>query len=245
MKNILVSIIALLTITTASGSATETATAKHKVKFSGGADLVSGYIWRGSFNAGASIQPTLEMNVAGFTIGAWGNVDFGGNGKKEVDLSARYSIKGFTVGVTDYWWAGEGALKYFEYQKGKTAHLFEANLSYVLPIEKFPLTISWNTVFAGADLNENGKNNYSTYIEISYPFTLFTVDLTAKVGAAPWYSPAFLPSENRGFSVCNVALSARKAIRCTKKFSIPLFSELIFNPATEDIHLVFGVSLRF
>lgn len=237
MKSIIISIVALFV--------TFAATAQHKVTFNGGADLVSSYIWRGTYNAGASVQPSLGLTVAGFSIGAWGSTDIGGNGKKEVDLSANYSIKGFTVGVTDYWWAGEGALNYFHYAKGSTSHLFEGNLSYELPFEKFPLLISWNTMFAGADYDADGKRAYSTYIELSYPFSVGSVDLKAKVGAAPWNSPAFLPSDNKGFSVCNVALSVQKAIKCSDKFSIPLFSELIFNPATEDIHLVFGVSLKF
>lgn len=217
-----------------------TATAQQKVTVSGGADLVSSYIWRGSYNAGASVQPSLAMEVAGFRLGAWGSTDLGGNGKKEVDLSASYSWRGLTVGITDYWWAGEGALNYFHYGKGDTAHLFEGNISYQLPIEKFPLIISWNTMFAGAD-----DGNYSTYIELCYPFTVKTVNMKAIIGAAPWYSPAFLPSENRGFSVCNVAIAAEKTIQCSEHFSIPLFSQLIFNPATEDIHLIFGLSLKF
>lgn len=237
MKHIIVSVAALIV--------TFTAAAQQKVTVSGGADLVSAYIWRGTYNAGASVQPSIGMSVSGFSLGAWGSTDFGGNGKKEVDLSASYSIKGFTVGVTDYWWAGEGAYNYFHYGKGATSHLFEGNLSYQLPFESFPLVISWNTMFAGADFDRNGKRKYSTYIEVNYPFSAGSVDMVAKIGAAPWNSPAFLPSDNTGFSVCNVALSARKAIRCSDKFSIPLFTELIFNPATEDIHLVFGVSLKF
>lgn len=237
MKSIIISIAALFVAFTA--------TAQQKVTVNGGADLVSAYIWRGSYNAGASVQPSIGMKVGGFSLGAWGSTDFGGNGKKEVDLSASYSISGFTVGITDYWWAGEGAYRYFHYGRGETSHLFEGNLSYQLPFEKFPLTISWNTMFAGADVNKDNKRNYSTYIEVSYPFSAGSVDMKAKVGAAPWYSPAFLPSDNKGFSVCNVAVAAQKAIKCNDKFSIPLFSELIFNPATEDIHIVFGVSLKF
>lgn len=238
MKNIVISLFALLS--------TLTALAQQKVTINGGADLVSAYIWRGTYNAGASVQPSLGLQVGGFSIGAWGSTDFGGNGKKEVDLSASYSIAGFTVGLTDYWWAGEGAYGYFHYGKDRTTHLWEANLSYTLPCEKFPLIVSWNTVFAGADYNANNDRSYSTYIELAYPFAVGAgVEMRAKVGAAPWQSPAFLPSTNNGFSVCNVALSARKEIRCSDKFSIPIFSELIFNPATEDIHLVFGLSLKF
>lgn len=226
-------------------SLTLSATAQKKASIHGGADLVSSYIWRGSYNAGASIQPGVELKVVGLSISAWGNVDFGGNGKKEVDLALKYSIKGLTIGVTDYWWPGEGAYNYFHYSQGATAHLFEGSIAYELPFEKFPLSISWNTFFAGADINENGKRNYSTYIELCYPFAIGSVDMKAIVGAAPWYSPAFLPSDNQGFSVCNIAIGAQKAIKCTDKFSIPLYSQLIFNPATEDIHIVFGVSLKF
>lgn len=235
MKNLIISFAAVLCFVSSVSAQT----------FSGGADVVSAYIWRGSYNAGASIQPSLEMKVKGLSIGAWGSTDFGGNGKKEVDLSAKYSWKGITLGVTDYWWAGEGAMNYFHYEKNKTAHLFEGNLSYELPCEKFPLSISWNTFFAGADKDENGDRNYSTYIELCYPFSVKTVDLKAIVGMAPWYSPAFLPSDKHSFSICNVALAAQKAIKCSDEFSIPLFSQLIFNPATEDVHIVFGVSLKF
>lgn len=233
MKNTIISTIVILLFGV-------TATAQQKVTVNGGADIVSSYIWRGSYNAGASVQPTISMGIAGFRLGAWGSTDLGGNGKKEVDLSASYTWRGLTVGITDYWWAGEGALNYFHYGKGSTAHLFEGNISYQLPIEKFPLIVSWNTMFAGAD-----DGNYSTYIELCYPFTVKTVNMKAIIGAAPWYSPAFLPSENRGFSVCNVAVAAEKTIQCSEDFSIPLFSQLIFNPATEDIHLVFGLSLKF
>lgn len=236
MKNITIKTILFVTIGILSITGVK---AQEKIKISGGADLVSAYIWRGSYNAGASVQPSLFMSIKGLSIGAWGSTDFGGNGKKEVDLSVNYSFKGFTVGITDYWWAGEGAFKYFHYAKGSTSHLFEGNLSYQLPFEKFPLSASWNTIFAGAD------DDYSTYIELNYPFPIYSFDMKATFGFVPWNSPAFLAAENKGLSVCNVALMAQKAIKCSENFSIPLFSQLIFNPATEDIHLVFGVSLKF
>lgn len=226
--------------------ATLQASAESKIKVRGGAEIVSSYVWRGSYNAGASFQPALAASIKGFTLGAWGSVDFTGQGHKEVDLSVGYSIKGFTVGITDYWWQGEGAMDYFHYAPASTGHRFEANLAYQLPFEKFPLTVSWNTMFAGADLDAQGKRCYSTYIELAYPFMAGKhINMSAFVGATPWYSPSILPSENQGFSVCNVGVGAQYAIRCSDQFSIPIGSKVIFNPATEDIHLVFGVSLFF
>ena len=47
---------------------------------------------------------------------------------------------------------------------------FEAGLAYTLPLEKFPLSIAWYTMFAGADKNEKGEQNYSSYVELNYPF---------------------------------------------------------------------------
>ncbi|MFR4024564.1 MAG: hypothetical protein ACLTZY_00925 [Alistipes indistinctus] len=32
---------------------------------------MSSYIWRGFYNAGASIQPTLGMKAGGFALTAW------------------------------------------------------------------------------------------------------------------------------------------------------------------------------
>ncbi len=222
-----------------------TINAQHKVTINSGADIVSSYIWRGSYNAGASFQPKLEGQIIGFALGAWGSIDFVGQERKEVDLYLNYTYKGFTVGITDYWWDGEGAYNYFRYANNATGHRWEGNLAYRLPVKQFPLRISWNTMFAGNDYNADGKRVYSTYIELDYPFSIGSVDMNATLGAAPWHSPSFLPSDNKGFSVCNVGLGASKTFQLSDHISLPLFSRLIFNPATEDIHIVFGVSLYF
>ena len=41
--------------------------AQDKVEASAGADLVSGYIWRGQDLGGVSIQPTLSVSYKGFS----------------------------------------------------------------------------------------------------------------------------------------------------------------------------------
>lgn len=217
-----------------------------KIKVKGAVDIVSSYIWRGTYNAGASFQPSLSGQIAGFTLGAWGSSDFTGAKHKEVDLSLNYAFKGFSVGVTDYWWEGEGAFKYFSYTKGSTDHRFEANVSYSLPCEKIPLALSINTMFAGNDYKANGDRAYSTYIELNYPFDVGAgVSMNAAVGATPWYSPSILPLDNKGFSVCNVTVGASKSLKLSNHVSIPLFTKLIFNPALEDVYMVFGLSLSF
>ena len=42
--------------------------AQDKVEASAGADLVSGYIWRGQDLGGVSIQPTLSVSYKGFSV---------------------------------------------------------------------------------------------------------------------------------------------------------------------------------
>ena len=50
--------------------------AQDKVEASVGADLVSGYIWRGQDLGGVSIQPSLGISYKGLSLGAWGSVGF-------------------------------------------------------------------------------------------------------------------------------------------------------------------------
>ena len=45
--------------------------AQDKVEASVGADLVSGYIWRGQDLGEVSIQPSLGIAYKGFSLGAW------------------------------------------------------------------------------------------------------------------------------------------------------------------------------
>lgn len=76
------------------------------------ADLVSSYVWRGAYQTGASVQPSLNLSYAGVSLTAWGSTDFATAAdevrSKEFDLTLGYTVKGFKVAVTDYWWAGEG-----------------------------------------------------------------------------------------------------------------------------------------
>ena len=90
--------------------------AQDKVEASVGADLVSGYIWRGQDLGGVSIQPSLGIAYKGFSLGAWGSVGFESTDTKEFDLTLGYSTGGFSVSVTDYWFNTQVATnKYFKY----------------------------------------------------------------------------------------------------------------------------------
>ncbi len=228
-------------------------TGKAQCDFSVGADFVSSYVWRGAATAGTSIQPSMGLSASGFNVGAWGSVDISGQGYKEVDLSVSYTIGGFRFGLTDYWWDGEGAFDYFDFKKDESSHLLEANLGYKFG---FGLELSWNTVVAGAgDKYADGddtKRTFSTYVEAGYSFAIKDVNLIAAIGASPWKSDVLYTGYEKdgqqygtdGFAVTNISLAASKDVAITDKFSMPLFGQLAFNPAKEDVFLVFGLSFN-
>ncbi|MFR4344694.1 MAG: hypothetical protein ACLT3P_13695, partial [Alistipes putredinis] len=142
--------------------------AQPQTEISIGGDLVSTYVWRGVYQSGFSLQPEIGLSVGGFTVGVWGSTDL--DNFKEVDLSVGYSVRGFSVGVTDYWWGGQrlGDGRFAPYFKYGDTHYFEGTLAYEFG-EKFPLGISWSTMFAGVDKKENGDRAWSSYVELAYP----------------------------------------------------------------------------
>lgn len=249
MKSMMKSVMMIIVVLAASFSTVKAQDNEGKLNFNVQGDLVSSYIWRGMYQTGASFQPTLGLSVGGFSFTAWGSTDFDGYqaseglANKEIDLTAAYTFgnSGLTLSVADLWWAGQGANKYFNFRSHETAHHFEAGLAYVLPVEKFPLSIAWYTMFAGQDKKENGKQNYSSYVELNYPFTVKMVDLNVTCGLSPYKAPQYYTN---GFAVTNVALKGTTVIRITDSFSLPIFAQAIWNPRLEDAHMVFGFTLR-
>ena len=126
------------------------------------ADFVSSYIWRGIDSGNASVQPSLGLNWKGLTVYAWGSTEFREK-NNEIDLSLEYEYKNLTLYANNYFTqTEEEPFKYFNYSSHSTGHTFEAGAGYMLS-EKFPLSVSWYTTFAGNDYRENGKRAWSSY----------------------------------------------------------------------------------
>lgn len=205
-------------------------------------DLVSSYVWRGSKQAGASVQPALSVSAKGFTLGAWGSTDISGNNSKEVDFYASYAKSGIAFTVTDYWWDGEYVNRYFSSpEEDYSGHMLETSLGYTFA-ESFPLTATWNTFVLGrGNKKANGDNSFSTYIELSYPFSAKGVDFKIGTGFTPWESAVY---KTDGFKFTSIHLGASKEVKINDSFSIPVFANIIANPAQEDIHFVFGITIK-
>lgn len=122
----------------------------------------------------------------------------------------------------------------------------EVGASWVVS-EKVPVTLSWYTVlFGAADVNHKGERAYASYFEAACPFTVKTVDMKAGVGMVPWNAAATYLTGDRGFCVQNVFLNAGKSwnIKGTDSMSVGVFTNLIWNPALDDVNFVGGISFR-
>ena len=213
------------------------AMAQDKVEASVGADLASGYIWRGQDLGDVSIQPTVSIGYKGFSLTAWGSVGFTQEDTKEVDLTLGYATKGFSASITDYWF--NGGAGYFHYKSGNTTHVFEAQVGYDFQF----IAINWYTNFAGNDgTTQDGKRAYSSYLKLAAPFRLGSLEWIAEIGATPW-ATSFYNNGTDGFEFTDISIRASKEIGITEKYALPLFAQITWNPGTEGAYFVFGLSL--
>ena len=231
----------ILIITAILSAVAVTAKAQDTLETTIGTDVVSQYVWRGQDLGGVSVQPTLGLAYKGLSLSAWGSAGLSNPADtREFDLTLAYTIGGFNIGVTDYWFnAGLDPLnRYFAYAADCTNHVFEANVGYDFGFA----SLQWYTNFAGNDgLTPAEKRAYSSYVEVSVPFVLGGVDWTAAAGAVP-FATDFYGVE--GFGVVNVALTASKDIRITDSFSIPVFAQVAANPYSKNAFFVFGITLQ-
>lgn len=201
------------------------------------ADIVSSYIWRGMKCGNASVQPTLGATLGRFTLSAWGSTEFR-NENNEIDIALEYEHKGLKLNATNYFTqSAEEPFNYFNYSSHSSGHTFEAGVEYTLP-EKCPLTLSWYTLFSGNDYRENGKRAWSSYCELSYPFSVKETELTIEAGFSPWEG-----AYTERFNVVNIALSATQKLKISNAFTLPLFGKIIVNPCEEQLYFVVGINL--
>lgn len=201
-----------------------------------GADLVNQYIWRGQDLGSVSLQPTLGVEWKGLSLSAWGSVGLSNwQDAKELDLTLSYTIGGFNVGVTDYWFS-DGS--YFKYKAHQTTHVWEANVGYDFGF----LSVQWFTNFAGNDgVNKDGKRAFSSYFELTAPFRLGGLDWAGAIGVVPWRTTFY---DTNGFAVTNISLRATKDFVIKEKYHLPVFAGLTANPRSEKLYLLMGVSFQ-
>ncbi len=238
-KLFLLAILTLLLIPVAAQTEEEGSTSAFSADL--GTDLVSSYVWRGlAFDNAPNIQGSGEIGLGGFFAGAWASVNFPGT-YQETDLYAGYGIGNFTLSVTDYFTGWED---YFNFVHDQTGHVGELIASYTLS-ENIPLTFTLGTLVYGADkkldsdTSFSSRNNYSTYLEMMYPFTVGETELSLVAGGVLQES-AFYISD--GAALINLGIAVSKEIKVTELFSLPISFALTVNPELENVYTVFKIS---
>ena len=212
---------------------------KAKVDLNVGLDIVNRYVWRGlQFSDSPNLQPYASVSYGGFSFMGFGSYATS-KSYAEVDLIAAYTFKGLTFSVMDFYNEEEDLSMndYFDWKRATTAHLVETSLAYELPVEKLPLVFTASMLVYGADLNQNGNQNLSSYFELLYPFSFKDYSLSAFVGA----------TANKGYyaekpAVVNTGLSLERPIAVSDSFSFNLNTSFIVNPRAEDVFLVVGLT---
>lgn len=153
-----------------------TAGAQTKLNYSVG--LETSHLWRGYEVANGLITDAqVGFQAGGFQIGLWGGMSVTSNSYREFDYFASYSVGGFTVSLWDIYNYSPGSsrpggtednwMDIFNYNKRTTGHILDLGLAYNFG-EKFPLTLSWNTIVQGRDLDSKDKNMFSTYVNAAF-----------------------------------------------------------------------------
>jgi hypothetical protein len=215
-----------------------------------GADLASCYLWRGiQQGTGPAIQPWGEWSYKGITLGAWGSYELNSsdliNSFKEVDLYAKYTYKDFSLLYVDLFFPDYVGLdqNYFNYKNATTGHASELALSFN-GSESIPFSVYGGIILYGTAIDPKVADptqlNNSTYFEVNYLGKFKDYSYNVFAGFTPTESYLY---DTKEFSVFNVGVSAKKAIKVTTDFSIPLKLTLATNPVSKKAFIAAVISL--
>ena len=211
----LFSVLVLTLLISVSGSKEAAA----QVEVSTGMDLYSTYVWRGVAYSGPSWQPYVDLAVGDLTIGAWGSQ--GNDGFQEMDLYISYSLGDLSAGLTSYYYPGSNWT-----EEGSQA--YEVNLGYSLG----SISIGANYILNEAE--SAGSDGGDMYFELGYSGSAADIFIGAGDG---WHSG------NGDFGLVNIGVTKSKDIIITESFSIPLTGAVIYNPDSEQLYILAGISL--
>ncbi|UPT70126.1 MAG: hypothetical protein M0D53_13500 [Flavobacterium sp. JAD_PAG50586_2] len=161
-------------------------------------DIVSRYLWRGQCWGGnyIAVQPSVDYFVTPkLTVGFWGTTNFKNGyfstdavpenkGYQEIDLYVYYKLTDFLeFQIWDYYWPPVSKVDgvkngYFNYGTNGTKSVDAMVCLDFSEGYKYPFNATLSTLVAGNDFRydsngENPKQNFTTYFEVGYTFTVF------------------------------------------------------------------------
>lgn len=196
---------------------------QENVQISGGINLQSQQYWRGfSLSSVPVIQAETTFSYGNFSLCFWGamasNLKY-----SEIDIIPSYTIANFEILINHYYNPVYGQNNnFFDFGSENNRHSTEIFVIHYA--NKIPFNLSIGTFIFG-DKNSLQQPNYSTYIEVAYPFSLKWAEAEISTGMSPfegYYAP------KAALIHCGFVLS--RNIEIDNRFSIPISLALNYNP---------------
>lgn len=202
--------------------------------------FLSRHVWRGQrLGTAVSIEPSVTATAGRFSFNVWAALT-PDNSYTEVDLIPSWQFDYFELSLLDYYNPIDGENNhYLKFDKTNNRHSVEVTLDNY-EVEKQRLKWMAGTFILGDKNEETGNPYYSTYVEFSYPFTLWKIDMEPSAGFTP-----FRGYYADNFAFVSTAISFGKEIEFNKPFSIPLTLSFIHNPSTSDSFVTFATGIVF
>ncbi|MBP5505321.1 MAG: hypothetical protein J6X89_04375 [Bacteroidales bacterium] len=207
-----------------------------------GSEASTQYLWRGfDIAQSPTIVPTITLNYEkddfSFEAGYCSITELQRNHYLEMDVWASATYKGFTFMALEQGCGNNLGL-------GGYADNFELTLAYELPFEILPASISWNTFVLGDDYNLDGSRAFSSYAEISVPYSIDNFTFTATAGAVPYRSEIMYDNAG-GLKFTNLSLKAEYSLPVQENFSLPVYAQFTHNPLYGANFFLLGCTLTF
>lgn len=213
----------------------------NNLRFSVKSDFMSQHLWRGyAMCKVPSVEPSAELSYKSFKAGIWAALSVDGK-YFEIDTYLKYSYKGFSFGIYDYYCPGElkSAQQYFNYRQFTTKHTIDLHLEYE-GNTSFPFKALLATMVYGDDYdNFTKKKYYSTYFEAGY-FTVFNASrLDYFVGFN-----LFESYYGEKAALVNTGIKASGNVQLFNEKNVPIQASIIYNPLKSSIYMVFGLTIH-
>ncbi len=202
--------------------------------------IQSRHVWRGEkLGTAPAIEPSVTIADNRFSFNVWASVTTN-NSYSEVDLIPSYQFNEFLVTLLDYYNPVPGeSNSYFNFQDSLNRHSVELTFDNY-SIENRRLKWMIGTFLLGDTNEETGNPYFSTYVEVKYPFTVFTIETEPFLGLTPF--PGYYADH---FAIINTGISCSKSIKISPTLSVPINVSYIFNPYQNNHIFVIASGIAF
>lgn len=222
------------------------------LSFSFSSDIVTRYIWRGNefgkydfdFKSTPHIQPTAALTLTtaselSISLGLWGSYGFNGN-YSETDLYLNFlmptNIGDLSLTFNDYFYPYYG-ISFTNFDgDGLGGHTLELNFSFQFK-EKFPLKF-----MISKNIHNDIKDDNSLYFELGYPIQISDVNIDLFAGVAQGKSIWHNVDVDK-FSIVNTGFTAKKSLKISETFSLPISLSWVYNPHKKITYLVGKITI--